>query len=757
MEDTDLPLSEPIASTSRAVFTLPYKPELAEEVSESSPPLDTTRVKQYEQAWSICQSRIQSTLSSLHDASLDRIINFVRSSSSSDSDSLALYTALTGGTIPLKTGLILGASPGSSSLIYNSLIRQLVYPSAEAAAERAKPVLVSRLTSRECSNIKNALRSLIAGFVGSDAELELDDEDEEDEIIHARQRSSALLKSTLMVPEDLQNLVAWYEHRYGKKGKDQAPTLVVLLEDLEAMDGKVLNQLVAALSHYTATLPLVLLLGVATTPTALYNLLPQQTTNRLDVSQFFVDPGIGAFNALVRGVFVDSQAPLGLGPKAFTDLYRSFEDIHHSINSTITWIQCLYLNHFLSSSLAPLAVVNESSISSSATTRNRLSDVLSQAKVPSLGTDLPTLEAVVNARKELEELVKLRSEAFEGLLGMLEFWEKKRSVENCLFLLLGSTGGGEQNGMKKLVDELCGLILQASSTKLPAFLRTMTNRLKTFHDSATLGPSTSLLDFLQTQSETLTDILAKPKPSGRSNLINVHLAGGGGANHLPGFGELTGAARSSGVTDIDRQFSKVAKDTSDGLKERLKDALKPCSEIKGYEIFYSDDTSASKRLNPSPLPSIIKTLTKLDPLSSNSSFANHSTGSPRPDSIEPIPLDLAIAYRVYKDLNSQGRLINLGDWWAGFELGAGDEPPLNATESTTAKKNDSSSKKGKGKKRRRTTEEESEEEDEEEEDDEDGPARRKQARFLRAVADLAHLGFVYPSTRKPEHVLKSIY
>ena len=82
------------------------------------------------------------------------------------------------------------------------------------------------------------MRSLIAGFVGSDADLELDDEDEEDEAVRfqnsrsrnahsdwifsivqvfAQQRSSAL-KSTLMVPEDVQNLVAWYEHRFGKKG-----------------------------------------------------------------------------------------------------------------------------------------------------------------------------------------------------------------------------------------------------------------------------------------------------------------------------------------------------------------------------------------------------------------------------------------------------------------------------------------------------------------------------------------------------------
>ena len=31
--------------------------------------------------------------------------------------------------------------------------------------------------------------------------------------------------------------------------KDQAPTLVILLEDLEAIDGKVLNQLISTISY----------------------------------------------------------------------------------------------------------------------------------------------------------------------------------------------------------------------------------------------------------------------------------------------------------------------------------------------------------------------------------------------------------------------------------------------------------------------------------------------------------------------------
>lgn len=57
-----------------------------------------------------------------------------------------------------------------------------------------------------------------------------------------------------------------------------------------------------AARHYVDSLPLVFLVGIATTVDALYSLLSRKTANRLEASSFFVDPGVSAFNALVRGV-----------------------------------------------------------------------------------------------------------------------------------------------------------------------------------------------------------------------------------------------------------------------------------------------------------------------------------------------------------------------------------------------------------------------------------------------------------------------
>jgi hypothetical protein len=102
-----------------------------------------------------------------------------------------------------------GANPTSSPLLFSALCRQLTAPPSTSAPspspeepmdvdDRTPPpempapkppsqttsarhaCIVSRLTSRECGNIKNAMRSLIAGFIGNAPEMLDDDDDDED-------------------------------------------------------------------------------------------------------------------------------------------------------------------------------------------------------------------------------------------------------------------------------------------------------------------------------------------------------------------------------------------------------------------------------------------------------------------------------------------------------------------------------------------------------------------------------------------------
>lgn len=84
--------------------------------------------------------------------------------------------------------------------------------------------------------------------------------------------------------------------------QEPEPTLVILLEDLEGLDGKVLSSLIETLSHYVDSLPLVLLLGVATSAEALHQAVWRGVANLLDTSMFFVEPGMRTFETLMKGV-----------------------------------------------------------------------------------------------------------------------------------------------------------------------------------------------------------------------------------------------------------------------------------------------------------------------------------------------------------------------------------------------------------------------------------------------------------------------
>lgn len=85
---------------------------------------------------------------------------------------------------------------------------------------------------------------------------------------------------------------------------------------------------------------------------------------------------------------------------------------------------------------------------------------------------------------------------------------------------------------------------------------------------------------------------------------------------------------------------------------------------------------------------------------------------------------MRIAYRLYRET---GKTINLHDWFQAFDQASYDQKELPLVEGEDEERRE---------KRRK---------------------RIKEARFIRALGDLAHVGFVLPSSRKAEHVSKSVF
>ncbi len=236
-------------------------------------------------------------------------------------------------------------------------------------------------------------------------------------------------------------------------------------------------------SRYVPRLPLVLLLGVATSADALYNAVTRPVTNLLDVVPFFVEPGVDAFCALVRGVsflpdqapllpiriltdpssataqvFIEWDAPLALGPKAHAYLWKTFSIYDHSIDAAISAIQLLYLNYFTGRDEAPLTLPPPIDVN---LLPYDLPDVVLQyrsvqaalerfptglvAHLSQADTEEEKEEAMLDlvnaARKAKGEWRRKRAEGFEGLCVAREFWDKKRPMEEMINKLVdGSLG-----------------------------------------------------------------------------------------------------------------------------------------------------------------------------------------------------------------------------------------------------------------------------------------------------------------------------
>lgn len=253
------------------------------------------------------------------------------------------------------------------------------------------------------------------------------------------------------------------------------------------------------------SLPLTLLVGIATTADALWNLLARITANQLDAASFFVDPGVGAFNALMRGVslrtivrarrarpeirrsllgkqlFIDWKAPLALSPRVYETLWRTFEDLHHSIDATISFLQVslekawqssakarpshqslnrppqqTYMTHYIASpahALTPRAGLDDEDAAAAVKALQELQCY----SAASQGSSAEPAVVLEEARAAYRAWHTARREAFAALTGMMEFWDKRKPLEGVLAAVLGEGEGGRN--IHKTVDELCNLVL----------------------------------------------------------------------------------------------------------------------------------------------------------------------------------------------------------------------------------------------------------------------------------------------------------
>ena len=146
-------------------------------------------------------------------------------------------------------------------------------------------------------------------------------------------------------------------------------------------------------------------------------------------------------------------------------------------------------------------------------------------------------------------------------------------------------------------------------------------------------------------------------------------------------------------------------------------------------------------LNPSVKSSVLAGL--LRPYA----FTRSQQG-PRDLDLSSLP-DISILFKRYLD---SGRLINVYDWFESFKS------VLDVQKEERRERKGKGGGKGKGKKEKKGKRKRNalESEPEEEEDEEEWKLQ-VQARFMRALHELDHLGFLLHTGRKEEHVQRTVF
>ncbi|KAK8713175.1 hypothetical protein V6N13_148398 [Hibiscus sabdariffa] len=243
------------------------------------------------------------------------------------------------------------------------------------------------------------------------------------------------LKSTLD-PADISILASWYrEENYNNP-------VVLIIDDIERCCGSVLSDFILMLSEWVIKIPVILIMGVATTLDAPRNILPSNALRCLCPFEFTLGTPAERMDAVVEAVLVKPCSGFSIGHKVAVFMRNYFVNQDGTLTSFIRALKIACTQHFY---MEPLSVILHEFI---------LEDDNSVLEIERYGLspevmwkhvfDLPSCQRVRVNKQTSESLANVFSE----LKRLQNQW---RAVVLCMYVI----GKGEK---VRLLDLFCEAI-----------------------------------------------------------------------------------------------------------------------------------------------------------------------------------------------------------------------------------------------------------------------------------------------------------
>ncbi|CEG79752.1 hypothetical protein RMATCC62417_14181 [Rhizopus microsporus] len=148
----------------------------------------------------------------------------------------------------------------------------------------------------------------------------------------------------------MQLLEGWYKYR--SKDEKHKPNLVVILQDFEAFEPNVLQDFLSICSEYQTRLPIVCIIGVATSTEFVHQSLTKLSINMLRIERFKLENSDVWFNKVIEKLFLESTDTLRFGPRPYKFLLDHFYLYDFSITKASASIKYAYMHHFYGNPLS---------------------------------------------------------------------------------------------------------------------------------------------------------------------------------------------------------------------------------------------------------------------------------------------------------------------------------------------------------------------------------------------------------------------
>ncbi|GMJ12229.1 origin recognition complex subunit 3 [Hibiscus trionum] len=243
------------------------------------------------------------------------------------------------------------------------------------------------------------------------------------------------LKSTLD-PADISILASWYrEENYNNP-------VVLIIDDIERCCGSVLSDFILMLSEWVIKIPVILIMGVATTLDAPRNILTSNALRCLCPFEFTLETPAERMDAVVEAVLVKPCSGFSIGHKVAVFMRNYFVNQDGTLTSFIRALKIACTQHFY---MEPLSVILHEFILEE---DNSVLEIEQYGLSPEVMWkqvfDLPSCQRVRVNNRTSESLAN----AFSELKRLQNQW---RAVVLCLY----ATGKGEK---VRLLDLFCEAI-----------------------------------------------------------------------------------------------------------------------------------------------------------------------------------------------------------------------------------------------------------------------------------------------------------